>query len=160
MYKLETKGQRAKGLVNALTFAATGIVLLAAASAHAQSLVLYTASNPTIEKDILAAFSEAHPDIKVDAVNLSTGPITERGHRGKGQSTGRRDLDDQQHRARAVEGGRRSRALRSRRHENCRSVPGGGRVLAWTQRHHHGDGRKHQSPRGQEPPHARAIGWI
>ena len=67
-----------KRIVATMACAATGIVLLAAASAHAQSLVLYTASNPTIEKDILAAFSEAHPDIKVDTVNLSTGPITER----------------------------------------------------------------------------------
>lgn len=58
--------------------AAAGMVLLAAGNARAQSLVLYTASNPTIEKDIMAAFSKAHPEIKVDSVNLSTGPITER----------------------------------------------------------------------------------
>ena len=47
-------------------------------AAAAKDLVLYTASNPTIEKDIMAAFRAAHPDITVKAVNMSTGPITER----------------------------------------------------------------------------------
>ncbi|HJO97260.1 MAG TPA: substrate-binding domain-containing protein, partial [Rhodospirillales bacterium] len=49
-----------------------------AGDALAKDLVLYTASNPKIEKDIMAAFRKAHPDITVNAVNMSTGPITER----------------------------------------------------------------------------------
>ena len=46
-------------------------------AAEAAEVVLYTASNPKIEKVMMAAFKKAHPDIKVSAVNLSTGPITE-----------------------------------------------------------------------------------
>ncbi len=41
-------------------------------------LVLYTASNPKIEKDIIEAFKKAHPDIDVKSVNMSTGPITQK----------------------------------------------------------------------------------
>jgi iron(III) transport system substrate-binding protein len=44
----------------------------------AGELILYTASNPKIEKDINAAFQKAYPDIKINTINLSTGPITER----------------------------------------------------------------------------------
>ena len=47
-------------------------------AAEAAEVVLYTASNPKIEKVMMAAFKKAHPDIKVSAVNLSTGPITEK----------------------------------------------------------------------------------
>ena len=65
-------------LAATMACAAAGMVLLAAGSAQAQSLILYTASNPTILKDIMAAFSKAHPEIKVDSVGDSTGPITER----------------------------------------------------------------------------------
>ena len=54
--------------------AAAGIALLAAGSAQAQNLILYTASNATIEKDIMAAFSKAHPEIKVDSVGDSPDP--------------------------------------------------------------------------------------
>lgn len=50
----------------------------AAGSAEARELVLYTASNATIEKDVTAAFQAAHPDIQVKAVNMSTGPITQK----------------------------------------------------------------------------------
>ena len=46
--------------------------------ATAGELILYTASNPKIEKDINAAFQKAYPDIKVKSINMSTGPITER----------------------------------------------------------------------------------
>jgi len=67
--------------VRALTgaaLAATAIWIVGGAPATAGDLVLYTASNPQIEKDIMAAFSKAHPDINVKAINDSTGPITER----------------------------------------------------------------------------------
>lgn len=57
---------------------AIGASFLMAQSAQAGDLVLYTASNPKIEKDILAAFKKAHSDINVTGVNMSTGPITER----------------------------------------------------------------------------------
>ena len=46
--------------------------------AAAAEVILYTASNPKIEKDINAAFQKAYPDIKIKAINMSTGPITER----------------------------------------------------------------------------------
>ena len=51
---------------------------MAAAPAAAQKLVLYTASNPEIEKVILEAFQKTHPQIKVEAINLSTGPVVQR----------------------------------------------------------------------------------
>ncbi|NIO09592.1 MAG: extracellular solute-binding protein [Anaerolineales bacterium] len=54
------------------------MVLVGASLATAGEVVLYTASNPKIEKDINAAFQKAYPDITVKAVNMSTGPITER----------------------------------------------------------------------------------
>lgn len=60
------------------TAAAIGATFLAVQPAQAGDLVLYTASNPKIEKDIVAAFKKAHPDINVTGVNMSTGPITER----------------------------------------------------------------------------------
>jgi iron(III) transport system substrate-binding protein len=58
----------------------TGVlaVVLTASAAAAQKLVLYTASNPEIEKVIMEAFSKAHPSIKVEAINLSTGPVVQR----------------------------------------------------------------------------------
>jgi iron(III) transport system substrate-binding protein len=52
--------------------------VLAAGPAAAGDLVLYTASNPKIEKDIMEAFAKAHPEIAVKSINDSTGPITER----------------------------------------------------------------------------------
>jgi iron(III) transport system substrate-binding protein len=54
------------------------MVVLTASAAAAQKLVLYTASNPEIEKVIMEAFSKAHPGIKVEAINLSTGPVVQR----------------------------------------------------------------------------------
>jgi iron(III) transport system substrate-binding protein len=59
----------------------TGIVLsmfILTSLAVAGELILYTASNPKIEKDINAAFQKAYPDIKINTINLSTGPITKR----------------------------------------------------------------------------------
>jgi iron(III) transport system substrate-binding protein len=59
----------------------TGIILsvfILTSLAVAGELILYTASNPKIEKDINAAFQKAYPDIKINTINLSTGPITER----------------------------------------------------------------------------------
>ncbi len=60
-----------------LTAALTGLLGLAGTH-EAWSLVLYTASNEQLEKIVIDAFREAHPDIKVESVNMSTGPITQR----------------------------------------------------------------------------------
>lgn len=57
---------------------ATVAWMATALPALAGELVLYTASNPKIEKDILEAFAKAHPEITVKSINDSTGPITER----------------------------------------------------------------------------------
>ena len=46
--------------------------------AFAQKLVLYTASNEEIEKAVMGAFAKAHPEIKVEAINMSTGPVVQR----------------------------------------------------------------------------------
>jgi iron(III) transport system substrate-binding protein len=46
--------------------------------AWAAELVLYTASNPEIEKKIMEAFKNKYPNINVKAVNESTGTMTER----------------------------------------------------------------------------------
>lgn len=64
---------------SALAGAAT-VVLMSAISGQAQAgdLVLYTASNDEIEKSVLDAFKEAHPDINISTINMSTGPITEK----------------------------------------------------------------------------------
>ncbi len=63
-------------------YAAVGVVAGAAAIAtsvaDARELVLYTASNPQIEKEIMAAFKSKYPDIELNSVNDSTGPMTER----------------------------------------------------------------------------------
>ena len=53
-------------------------VVLAAAPVAAQKLVLYTASNPEIEKVIMEAFQKTHPQIKAESINLSTGPVVQR----------------------------------------------------------------------------------
>ena len=58
--------------------AAAIVGLAVAAPAEAKELVLYTASNAKIEKDVVAAFQAAHPEIEVKAVNMSTGPITQK----------------------------------------------------------------------------------
>lgn len=70
MVRVNTAARRA--VLGVLTAIAVGGV------AAAKELVLYTASNPQIEKDILAAFKAKHPDIDVKSINDSTGPITQR----------------------------------------------------------------------------------
>lgn len=68
--------RRIRSIVHTFVLAlAAGLV---SGPAAAGNLVLYTASNPKIEKDVLEAFRKAHPEIQVDTVNMSTGPITER----------------------------------------------------------------------------------
>ncbi len=54
---------------------ALGLVTTAVAG---QKLVLYTASNDEIEKVVMQAFKQVHPEITVEAINLSTGPIAQR----------------------------------------------------------------------------------
>ena len=44
----------------------------------ASNLVIYTAANEKLHTDVVTAFSKKYPDITVKAVNLSTGPITEK----------------------------------------------------------------------------------
>ena len=64
------------GLVALAGLAVVGI--LGVEAAKAGELVLYTASNEKIEKVMMEAFKKKYPDINVSAVNMSTGPITER----------------------------------------------------------------------------------
>ena len=73
-----TAGMR--GIARVLAVAAAGAfaAALAPSPAAAQKLVLYTASNPEIEKVIMEAFKKKHPEIKVEAINLSTGPVVQR----------------------------------------------------------------------------------
>ena len=73
-----TKGNREKNRAISAAAAAAMAVVLAAFPAVAQKLVLYTASNPEIEKVVMDAFMKAHPAIKVEAINLSTGPVVQR----------------------------------------------------------------------------------
>ena len=61
----------------ALLCAAAGLGLLTG-PVRAGPLVVYTASNDEINKNIVTAFTKLHPDIQVSVVDLSTGPITER----------------------------------------------------------------------------------
>ncbi len=71
--------KKTMGLVSTVLCALFVLMLLAIIPpATAGELILYTASNPKIEKDINAAFQKAYPDIKVNTINMSTGPITER----------------------------------------------------------------------------------
>lgn len=67
-----------KNLRFAVIGALAGAALLSAGAAGAGELVVYTASNPKIHKDIMAGFKKAHPEIDAKSVNMSTGPITER----------------------------------------------------------------------------------
>ncbi len=64
------------GLVALAGLVVVGI--LGVEAAKAGELVLYTASNEKIEKVMMEAFKKKYPDINVSAVNMSTGPITER----------------------------------------------------------------------------------
>jgi iron(III) transport system substrate-binding protein len=66
-----------KRLLYALHAAVLGL-MLAPSAAVAQQLVLYTASNEEIEKAVVDAFKQAHPEITVETINMSTGPITQR----------------------------------------------------------------------------------
>lgn len=66
-----------KRLTHTLHAAALGL-LVASSGVQASELVLYTASNEEIEKLVIDAFKAAHPDVTVQAVNMSTGPITQR----------------------------------------------------------------------------------
>lgn len=44
----------------------------------AEELTVYSALNPEVSEAILAAFKDEHPDIKVNYLRLSTGPLTVR----------------------------------------------------------------------------------
>lgn len=70
--------KRMCGIGNVICAGIVFSVFILTSMSVAGELVLYTASNPKIEKDINAAFQNAYPDIKIKAINLSTGPITER----------------------------------------------------------------------------------
>lgn len=67
-----------QGMAKKAGLAAAILGLALAAPAEAKELVLYTASNAKIEKDVLEAFKAARPDIEVKSVNMSTGPITQK----------------------------------------------------------------------------------
>ena len=64
--------------LNQLFIAAFVGLLGASGASEAGSLVLYTASNEQLEQIVLEAFKAAHPDITVESINMSTGPITQR----------------------------------------------------------------------------------
>ena len=66
-----------KRLIYAAQMAAIGLIFASSAT-FAEELVLYTASNEQIEKTVIEAFKKAHPEISVETVNMSTGPITQR----------------------------------------------------------------------------------
>ena len=70
---IQNTGRIALGLL-----AGALVTALAVSPASAQKLVLYTASNEEIEKAIIGAFAKAHPEIRVQAINLSTGPVVQR----------------------------------------------------------------------------------
>lgn len=68
-----------RGTIHAAVIALAAVTAVGLAQpAAAQKLVLYTASNDEIEKVIMAAFAKAHPQITVQAINLSTGPVVQR----------------------------------------------------------------------------------
>jgi iron(III) transport system substrate-binding protein len=60
-----------------LMLCAAMLLGLAASPAEARELVIYNASD-SVNTPLLAAFRQAHPDIRVTFVSGSTGPITER----------------------------------------------------------------------------------
>lgn len=77
------KRHRYRATVAAVAICATTL-MMPSAPALAQKVVLYTASNPEIEKAILDAFAKAHPEIKIELINLSTGPVVQRAIAEKG----------------------------------------------------------------------------
>ena len=70
---IQNTGRIALGLL-----AGVLVTALAVSPASAQKLVLYTASNEEIEKAIISTSAKAHPEIRVQAINLSTGPVVQR----------------------------------------------------------------------------------
>lgn len=71
-------GSQRKGRFCLGVLAGVLAVGLAATAVAGQKLVLYTASNDEIEKVVMQAFKKVHPEITVEAINLSTGPIAQR----------------------------------------------------------------------------------
>ncbi len=71
-------GSRRKGHFGLRALVAVVVLGLAATATMAQKLVLYTASNDEIEKVVMEAFKKVHPEITVEAINLSTGPVVQR----------------------------------------------------------------------------------
>jgi iron(III) transport system substrate-binding protein len=72
------RGSQGKSRFGVAVLAGVLALGLAATATAAEKLVLYTASNDEIEKVIMEAFKKVHPEITVEAINLSTGPITQR----------------------------------------------------------------------------------
>jgi len=72
------RGNRRKGRLGWGVLAGALMLGLAATAAAGQKVVLYTASNDEIEKVVMQAFKKVHPEITVEAINLSTGPIAQR----------------------------------------------------------------------------------
>lgn len=64
-------------LAYAVIGAVTGLAVLDAGAAKAK-LVIYEAAFPTINKAIVDAYQKKRPDLEIQSIHLSTGPITER----------------------------------------------------------------------------------
>ena len=58
--------------------AVAGAALFSASAAKADKLVIYEAAFSTINKAIIGAYKKKRPDLDVQSIHLSTGPITER----------------------------------------------------------------------------------
>ncbi len=67
-----------KSLRYAVIGAVAGAGLLAAGTADAKEVVVYSAGNAKMHKLLIAAFEKKHPDIKVKLVSGSTGPMVQR----------------------------------------------------------------------------------
>lgn len=77
------KGDDTMKIRNSFTnlIAALGVtmaLLLVTSVVHAKELLVYTAANEALHKAVMDAFQKKYPDMKVESVNLSTGPITQR----------------------------------------------------------------------------------
>ena len=58
--------------------AVAGAALLGASAANANTLMVYEAALSTIHKAMIAAYQKKRPDLDIQSIHLSTGPITER----------------------------------------------------------------------------------
>jgi len=130
---------------------------LAATAAAGQKVVLYTASNDEIEKVVMQAFQKAHPEIAVEAINLSTGPIAQRAIAEKANPQADvvwmvNDVALNQLKAAGCS------SPTSPRGRQCPKASAIRRLLDRAQRDDHGPGGQHQAAAGEEASLARNLG--